>query len=244
MIPGLVQYSRTPGAVPNLRKMFAAYPAIGDQVLAELARDASNAALVTKLAGNDFGANVAEVRAWQIQLLRSLIERGEFAEAHSLWLRMSGVRNSPKDLFNPQFAKLGAPPPFNWTLGSGNFGVAEPAPSGRLQVIYYGRDDGQFASQLLLVAPGTYKLKMQVTRESSNEEASGLSWTVTCQPGAKQLLALPLTKANSRTGMLSGLFTVPADCPSQQLVLIGIAREFAKSEQAMISNLQLVREAH
>jgi tetratricopeptide (TPR) repeat protein len=239
LIPGLVQYARAPGAVTNLRKIFAANPTLGNQVMAELARDASNADLLISLAGKDFDLNRAAVPAWQTELLRSLIERGDYAKAKSLWREISGLRAGSPGLFNPQFAKIAAPVPFNWSLGSGKFGVAEPA-SGKLQVIYYGRDDGQFASQLLLLAPGTYQLRMQVVREDPRKEPSSLAWTVTCQPGAKQLLSLALTKAEIRTGALASLFTVPPNCPSQQLVLSGTSREFAESEQVMISNLQLV----
>jgi hypothetical protein len=47
--------------------------------------------------------------------------------------------------------------------------------------------------------------------------------------------------ADDGTGALSGVFTVPPNCPSQQLVLNGVSREFAKSEQVTIGNLQLVR---
>jgi hypothetical protein len=241
LIPGLVQYAHAPGAVANLRQMFAANPALGGQVMAELARDASNAALLIDLADNDFGFKGTDVPAWQTQLLSSLIEQRNYVEAHSLWRRMSGLRGGMAGLFNPQFAKLAAPAPFNWTLGSGKFGVAEPAASGKLQVMFYGRDDGQFASQLLLLSPGSYQLRMQVARDGPREEMSGLAWTLTCQPVPKQLLALSLTKTESPTGALAGDFTVPQGCPAQLLVLAGVSREFAKSEQATISNLQLVR---
>jgi hypothetical protein len=83
---------------------------------------------------------------------------------------------------------------------------------------------------------------MQVTRDggSGEEEASRLGWKLTCQSGGKTLLALPLAQAAQGTGALSGAFSVPANCPAQLLVLNGVAREFAKSEQATISNLQLV----
>ena len=107
-------------------------------------------------------------------------------------------------------------------------------------MLYYGRDDGQFASQLLLLKAGNYELRMQVTRENKGEAESGLTWTLTCRPDAKQLLALNLSKANSRSGALVGRFTVPANCLAQQLSLNGIYSEFAKSEQVTIGNLQLV----
>jgi hypothetical protein len=146
-----------------------------------------------------------------------------------------------KGLFNPQFAKLPAPAPFNWTLGSGQFGVAEPAGAGDLRILYYGRDDGQFASQQMLLKPGPYYLTMTISREGAPGETSGLSWSLTCLPDNRPLLNLPLAKANPRNGALGGEFSVTAECPSQLLTLNGVAREFAESEQVTISNLQLVR---
>ena len=243
LLPGLAQYAHSPGAVPNLRKTFAGNPGLGDQVMAELARDASNADLLLRLAPSNLLTDGAEIPAWQTQLLRSLIEREEYRKAYSLWLRVSGLRSGSKGIFNPQFAKLTAPAPFNWTLGSDKFGVAEPADGGSLRVIYYGRDDGQFASQQLLLEPGTYQLRMKVSREGAAGGTSGLSWSLACLPGNKQLLNVPFADAEARTRALTEQFTVSAECPSQLLVLNGTAREFAEFEQVTISDLQLVGSA-
>ena len=240
LIPGLVQYAHEPGAVPKLRQMFAANPGLGDGVMAELARDASNASLLMELAGDEVGTDKAAIPDWQARLVASLIERGDYAEARALWLRMSGLRVGTDGLFNPQFARLAAPAPFNWTLASGKFGVAEPLPSGKLQLIYYGRDNAEFATQLLMLAPGPYELTMQVRREGAGDGPSHLGWTLTCQPGKRRLLDLPLAKADA-AGALAGRFTVPADCPAQWLVLGAVAPEFARSEQVTISNLKLTR---
>jgi hypothetical protein len=240
MIPGLVQYAHQPGAVPHLREMFTANPELGARVLDVLAQDASNAALVVALAGDGAGDSKAPAPAWQAQLLASLIKSGDYRQARALWLRISGVRGGAPGLFNPQFEKLAAPAPFNWTLATGTFGVAEPLPPGKLQLIYYGRDPGEFASQLLMLVPGTYELRMQVKRVDSRREPSLLRWTLACQPGMAQLLDLPLAQAKAPSGELAGRFTVPANCPAQRLVLAAAAREFAAPEQIAIGNLQLV----
>jgi tetratricopeptide (TPR) repeat protein len=240
LVPALARYAREPGAKPNLQKLFAQDPGLAGQVLLELARDASNARLVMSLAGPGFGAEAGEVPAWQTQLLRSLIGSGEFAQAHALWRRMSGVREGSRGLFNPQFEKIAAPAPFNWTFGSGKFGVAEPAPAGKMRVMYYGRDDADFANQLLLLPPGTYELRMQVSWENRSADSSGLSWKLTCSPVGGLLLGLPLEKADRRSGLLNGRFTVPANCPAQQLSLVGVAPELPAAEQVTVSNLWLI----
>lgn len=243
LIPGLVQYAREPGAVPHLRRMFAANPVLGAHVLEVLARDASNASLVMELADKAGDRDTSAPPAWQAQLVASLIERGDYAKARALWLRTSGLPADTRGLFNPQFAKLAAPAPFNWSFGSGKFGVAEPIAPNKLQLIYYGRDNAEFTSQLLMLAPGTYELKMQVKRDDGGKEPSLLRWSLTCQPDGKKLLDLPLAQAKQPAGVLAGRFTVPAGCAAQRLALIALPRDFADSEQATISNLELVGEA-
>lgn len=239
LVPGLVQYAREPGAVPNLRRMFAANRELRDGVLASLASDADNVELVMALAGRELGNDPADAPPWQADLIKSLVARGEFTRAHALWLKISGLSGSRRGLFNPQFAKLSPPPPFNWSLASGDFGVAEPGASGGLQIIYYGRADAEFATQLLLLPPGPYELRMQITRGAETALPSGLTWSLTCQ-GAQRLLQLPVAGRAGISRALVGRFTVPANCPAQLLKLSGTAREFAESEQAMIDNLQLI----
>ena len=126
--PGLVQYARSPGSAPHLRRMFAANPQIEQAVLTELASDANNADLIMTLAGPLY-VTKGDARApvWQAKLLISLVERGEFGRARDLWSQVSGIRPpDPRGPVNKDFAKINAPPPFNWRFESGSFGVAEP----------------------------------------------------------------------------------------------------------------------
>lgn len=242
MIPAIAQFARSPDALPVLRRMFVTNPEVRDAVLSELARDAGNYALVVTLAKDQAGVRDPAVAPdWQPQLLRALIERGEFAKAYTLWLNISRLRAGPAGIFNPSFAKLVAPPPFNWTFGSGDFGVAEPAGSGRLQILYYGRANADFANQTLLLAPGTYQLRMRVMRDPGSGEKSGLAWTVACLPGGKPVVSLPIGDARGATRAIGARFTVPEGCASQQIRLAAVAFEFPSSEQVSISDLQLVR---
>lgn len=243
LVPAIAQYAKSPGAVPNLRRMFAGDPGLGDAVLSDLARDAGNFDLIVALAGKDIShSELRPTPAWQAQLLRSLIERGDVARAHALWLRISGLRTAPKGIFNPRFAKLSVPPPFNWTFGSGDFGFAESAEGGRLQVIYYGRANAQFASQILLLPPGTYELRTRVLRTSDGDGASGLAWSVACSTADKALFNLPIGDIEDVARQIAGRFTVPAGCSSQTIKLAGTTREYAPSEQVTISDLQLIRQ--
>lgn len=242
LVPAIAIYAKSPGALPTLRTMFATDHALRDAVLSDLARDADNYSLVVALAGNDIGkGDPLAAPEWQGQLLRALIERNDLVRARALWLRISRLSTTPTGIFNPRFAKLAAPAPFNWTFGSGEFGFAEPTANASLQIIYYGRANAQFASQTLMLAPGTYELKMRVIRESENDQDSGLAWTVACGKAAGVLFNLPIGDIKSAARPVVGRFAVPAGCTSQTIKLVGTASDDAASEQLTINNFQLVR---
>jgi hypothetical protein len=242
LVPAIAQYANAPGGVPTLRRIFAVDPALGDAVLAELARDSGNLDLILSLARDGFGqADAAAVPVWQGTLLRSLVEKGEFARAHGFWMRISKVGSAPAGIFNPGFAKLAAPAPFNWTFSGGDFGFAEPAAGGGLQVMYYGRADAELANQTLLLAPGSYELGMRVMRTSDGEGESGLTWILACNAGKNVLAKVPLGDAENVARRVTARFTVPAGCSPQTIRLTGTTREYAPSEQATITNLKLVR---
>ena len=181
----------------------------------------------------------SDAPAWQSILLNTLIERGEFARARELWMRISGIQSQdPPRVVNHLFAKISAPPPFNWTFSSGSSGVAEPAGSGKLNDIFYGRENAALASQLLVLPSGRYRIQMEASGD--NEGSSGLEWSVTCVPSQAKLTSLPLKGATLAGVRLGAEFTVPAEsCPAQWLKLTGTAKEIAKSEQVTIGRFEL-----
>lgn len=243
LVPGLVQYAHEPGASTHLRRLFKQYPELADQVLSGLAREDGSTDLVIELAGAEDRTRVAGSWTWQSELLKGLVKRGDLARAYGLWKKIQGIGETRPGIFNPGFAKLRALPPFNWTLQSGEFGVAEPFRPSGLQIIYYGRSDAEFASQLMLLPPGRYDLQMTVRRQADMEGAGGLAWSLSCEPGGPQLFQLPLDSPTGATARLAKQFTVPAKCVSQSLKLIATARERGVSEQAVITNLRLITVA-
>ncbi|MDQ3077271.1 MAG: hypothetical protein M3Q83_00335 [Pseudomonadota bacterium] len=241
IVAGIVQIARAAGPSPELLAMLRANPTLTEAVLATLASDAANADLVMRLAAaTPKAAAGADTPAWQIQLLSSLTERGEYRRARGLWNRVAGAApESAAGLFNREFAELAAPPPFNWKLGAGSFGVVETAPGGKLQVIYYGREDAELASQLLLLEPGRYRLSL--TAAGDGAANSAVAWSLTCATANTAIASLPLSGATIGGQALSTDFSVPAsNCDAQWLRLIGSAAEFADSEQVTIGNLNIV----
>lgn len=242
LVPAIAIYAKSPGAIPTLRTMFASDHALRDAVLSDLARDTDNYDVIVALAGDQIGRGEdGEVPGWQGQLLRALIERGDVVRARALWLRISGLATAPTGVFNPQFAKLTAPAPFNWSFGSGDFGFAEPAANASLQIVYFGRTNAELVSQTLLLTPGAYELRMRVMRESDKDLASGLAWTVACGKATAPVLTLPIGNDKGASRPIAGRFAVPAGCTSQTIRLVGTASDDSASEQLTVTNFQLVR---
>ncbi|HVM39002.1 MAG TPA: hypothetical protein VM265_11525 [Sphingomicrobium sp.] len=229
--PALASFARTPGAVPELRRFLRRSPEFEPAVLQELTKSPANAELVMSLWSQQrIGAGAAP--AWQASLLRGLVEARQYARAQATWSRLAGAELKP-GIYNPQFRRDPAPPPFNWSV-PGVGGIVEPAPGG-VQIIYFGRQDVVLAEQLLLLAPGRYELAVSVRAGAG--ERNALAWTLKCDSSGSELAALPLGgAANAR---LTGKFEVPEGCPAQWLQLAGKAGEFSRSVELTMTGLEL-----
>ena len=64
-------------------------------------------------------------------------------------------------IFNGEFRKIPSLPPFGWELVDSAAGFAEVG-DGSLQILYYGREDSELASQLLLLPPGRYRFRAPI----------------------------------------------------------------------------------
>lgn len=236
LVPALVAYARTPGAIAELRRFFVTAPVVRGRTLSLLAGDARNAPLILALMPESRpGAIEGD---WPQRLVRSMVLAEDYSGAEAMWVRLSGV-SSRGLLYNPQFRDLPGQPPFNWSYGSGSAGVAEPSRSGGLNVIYYGREDATLASQMLRLAPGHYQLAMRIDGPT---RAKGVGWTIICYPGSTAILQLPLGTVNK--GAISGNFAVPASgCPAQSLELRGQPPEVTETAQLRVFDLKLERLA-
>lgn len=235
LVPALAAYAKTPGAIPELRRFFHASPRNRDLTLATLALDPANADLILALAPALPNRQVPPPD-WQPRLIRSLVETGDYSAAEQVWRTINGVQSRGL-LFDPGFRNSTASPPFGWYLTSGSAGVAQASVSGGLDIIYYGREEAAFASQLVRLPPGSYRLGMQVKAPLTT---GGLAWSVTCAVGARQkLMQLPLS--SGRAGIVASNFTVPAaDCPAQTIELHGQPVDSPDTAQATITGLDLV----
>jgi hypothetical protein len=174
---------------------------------------------------------------WSPALLATLINAGEYEKARAVWASVSGVRVLPgQTVYDQGFADTHSPAPFNWSLMSSTVGLAERQPGGRLHVIFYGREDGLLARQLLLLAPGHYRMTMTVRGEVGQQHA--LNWSIRCDQSQSPFGALPLDAAAAR----SWAFDVPPGCRAQWLELSGVSSDVARQADVSISRLNLAAD--
>lgn len=233
--PALAAYARTAGAIPELQQFFRGSPRNRELTLDILSQDPANAGLVLALAPPLPVRRVPPAN-WQVNVVQAQITAGNYDAAKDIWQKLNGV-GSIGLLYDPQFRDRTASPPFNWSLTLGNAGVAEASASGGLEVIYYGRDDAAFASQMVRLAPGSYRLAMRI---SAPLTTGGLAWAVSCAAGPKQKL-LQLALSSARANIVAANFTVPsADCPIQNVELRGQPIDSPDTAQVTITGLELV----
>ena len=100
-------------------------------------------------------------------------------------------------------------------------------------MIFYGQEDGPLATQLLLLAPGAYRLAMPLTGDKGH--AHSLAWSLTCANSTTPIGRIALDEAAAR----GWAFTVPASCAAQKLELSGVSSDMPQQVDVTIGRLQL-----
>lgn len=231
MAPYLALYAKDRRNWPELRLLFKSNPMLGDRALQMLAEDPANVQIILGLANERQRSAAA---TWVQPLLTRMVDAGDYAGARVIWASMSKAHLSPQTLlFDPNFTQVGPPPPFNWDLASSTTGLAERRPGGLLHLMFYGQEDGLLARQLLVLAPGSYRLSMRLQPGATHPEA--LNWTMRCARGNQELARVALDQASAH-----GVnFQVPGNCGAQWLELNGSAPDLPQQSDVSISALSL-----
>jgi hypothetical protein len=238
----LAQMTQDPKTAAQMLPLLHRLPALEEDVLEGLVTSGASESAVLNVAGAAVHSGRSE--PWKAALLSRMVSNGDFAGAWTLWKSFTGFQEGAegKGVYDPTFAGLPGPAPFNWKLTTGGPGVAERSRKHSLQVDYYGRDNGDLASQLLLLRPGRYRLSVTASGDAAGE-GSRLAWTVACAAGDNNLLQLPLTGVTSATKGFAGSFTIPATgCASQWLKLVGVSGDVATNQSASIGNVSIAPE--
>ena len=226
--PYLAAYARNPANWPALRRLFRNNPRIAEPALVNLAVNVQTIpALLALLDPRESAAQAA----WLAPALKTLTEAGQYAKARALWARASGVKSNPL-IYDSSFSDEAAPPPFNWSLTSSAVGLAEREAGGRLHLVFYGRQDGILATQLLLLQPGSYRMSMKLSGDSDN--AKSLVWSIWCDNAAMPIGSVTLDAATR-----GWRFDVPQGCDAQWLKLSGASADIPEQADVTIGGLLL-----
>jgi hypothetical protein len=231
LAPYLATYALDRSTWPRLRAVFRENPELASGTLMALAKDPAHADVVLSLAGQP-----SPQSPWVPTLLAGLVEAGQYQKARAVWADVSHVRLDPRTLiFDPDFSRSDAPPPFNWALTSSTVGLAERRPGGGLHVIYYGQEDGVLASQLLVLPPGAYRLTMSTSGDLAGTES--LQWKLVCASSKQEIAATQFDGASRGWS-----FALGGGCGAQQLQLTGSSSDMPRQVDVTIAQVNLTRE--
>jgi hypothetical protein len=175
---------------------------------------------------------------WRPIMVQSLLSANRFEPAFALWASANMIDSSPLSrplLFDSKF-RLGLERPFGWVLAdnSGGAGLVEKNGITSLHVVAFGHDTFVAASQVLLLAPGTYSLAQ--TARSTSGNLSSLSWRLTCLEPPLKIAAIDFG-----AGGVRGQLVVPADCKGQRLELMATAGDLPETLDAFLGPIDLRR---
>jgi tetratricopeptide (TPR) repeat protein len=248
IVPVLADMMRYPAAHPGLADALADNPVWREAFVAaakEKARPEDVAALLGELRRRKPAHGVGLESALLVQ---TLVRSGRFAEGRAEWLKLvpSAERARAGLIFDGDFAGGSAPPPFNWSFGTGEGGRAEIARAGggepaHLSVSYFGGQPVTLAEQTLVLTPARYLVSIAV--RGDREQLSGeLSWRIRCLPSGTELGGLRLQQFKSAWVRHQFAFAVPAGCAAQRLTLAGAPGDLAQPVNAGFAQLKLVRQ--
>ncbi len=153
-------------------------------------------------------------------LIARLVSERQFALAGQVRDTFRPVGGTHPLVADGRFADPAALFPFGWSLtGRGDAGSERSIVNGRTMLAWRAEPgrEGQVAAQLLLLAPGSYRLS---TTAASTGDAEALPyWSLGCgEQGGGVLARLDVPVASGASG--SANFTVPQGCAGQWLTLI------------------------
>lgn len=235
----LGQMSLAPETRDAVRRTLARDPRLERGVLIALARSNTPPAAIFALASPAARADASGKDSWGPPLVARLANQSDFAVARRVWAQVYRLPEAAiaAPIFDSKFVESTASAPFNWTLTAGSIGAADIR-NGALAIDYYGRDNGELASQLLVLAPGRYRFSF-VVDPGKTDTVSRLLWTLTCAGTAKTvLMRVPVAATASRQRIAAEL-AVPAGCPAQTLQLVSEAGDFPAPIVVTIRDLAL-----
>lgn len=159
------------------------------------------------------------------KILDRLIEKQQFAPAQVMIRHLTGrMLPIPDRVNNGDFAGPGDWPPFDWeVVNRDGIGASINRADPGLEAFSGGGQTGVAAQQVVALSAGGHAIATEA--ETSPDDLSYASWTITCAGGSgRTIAALPIPATGERAAA-STSFVVPENCPYQWLRLTFAAGE-------------------
>ncbi len=241
LYPVLASASSEPSIRTELVKMLAGKPMWGESFINFVAGNGPDPQATTALflRLQRAGIPIPEVASARAVDALIVARQPEAAWSYYAALRPGADRRRSRD---PQFlAMLERPSQLDWapindgglmtSIQSGVFDFAVPASVG-----------GPMLRQLQLLPPGSYRL---TGHSIGIEQADGARpyWVLTCQSG-RELGRVEVPNSSVSNGNFTGVFSVPANCPVQILMLMARPSDAVAGLSGQFNQVALVPAGH
>lgn len=168
----------------------------------------------------------------QESIVMRLFQAGTPKQAFLAWMD-TFPPGAPIDVtwpYDGDFTGKPGVPPFNWRFAQEGL---ERHSGGGVFVTFFGREPTDFATQVMMLQPGQYRLQVKVDGETARN-GGALSWSIVCHPGGQVLSKLPLLDLSMQTKTIETRFERPAqNCDAQILRLRGEPGDFPTRARAL-----------
>lgn len=216
----LIAASSDPAIATELARLLRTQPRWLPEFYQRLMGQGENPDALLLIAGTmRFDAGDPSQASFLAMALNRLVALGAYDKARVLYQRSAG--GSDDMVHNGGFDRANRLPPFDWTIASEPTysGIVETRvgwPHGNVLTVT-GTEANDVARQLLLLAPGRYRLKADTANVRQERETRPVV-VITCLSNAA-VTSIPFAPAGTKPVRMTGTFDVPGGCPAQWITI-------------------------
>jgi hypothetical protein len=255
IFPILAVFGADPSGLAALEGVLAANPPWRRQFLLQAVVNGANDRLMTQLYQSLIGSSQPPTALEMKPYLERLILEGRFEEAYQDWRATSSpAETSARSPYNGNFEAPLDGLPFNWAfddVSGAEIQITAAPDRGNSQAMRAQFSGARVSlgrvGQLLMLAPGSYRLDLAVKASDLRAER-GLVWQISCAESRMVLAETNLVTGTAPWTDLAVKFDVPSsDCEAQWLKLTIPARTASETEiegDVWFQDFRITAEGH
>jgi hypothetical protein len=238
LFPVLASASSDPAIRVPLVRTLATKPNWGEGFINYISGNGPDVGATAQLFVDLRRAGVVVPLTAQASAVNALLAAGRFEEAWRYYtsIRPGSDRRRSRD---PRFtAELEAPSHLDWTPVNES-GVVTSAQDGAFDFTVPASVGGPLLQQVQLLPPGTYRIAGR-SSGIEQEDSRRPYWTLQCRADGRELGRVVLPNSGQASGRFLGMFTVPAGCPVQTLLLMARPVDAVSGLAGRLEQVELV----